>query len=212
VNALVYSPVRRQLLQQTFDFMRAMPFAFSFHDQITCLLYLLTGKFARLNRLMYLYDVGEWESPDSAQERDLAFYRSANLDPSINKLHWLLCAFEGAVLIRNAEVFTHYPPEQRQDMADRWFSTMFVRFKNSRRTAAGSRFEREADTLCDKWRSAAGRLSFPELLIDIGEFIALSSVANAEKYLTFWHYFVAKGISAQSRQAAEEKNVASMGR
>jgi hypothetical protein len=212
VNALYYSPIRRQLLQQTFEFMRSLPFAFSFHDYINCLLYLLAGRYARLNRHLYLYDVGVWESPDSAQERDLSFYRAASLDPSINKLHWLLCAFEGAVLIRNAEVFAHYSPEQRQEMADRWFSTMFMRFKNSRRTAADSRFEREADTLCDKWRSATGRLSFPELLIDIGEFIALSSMANAERYLTFWHYFVAKGITAQSRSDAEEKNVARMGR
>jgi hypothetical protein len=212
VNALVYSPVRRQLLQQTFDFMRAMPFAFSFHDQITCLLYLLTGKFVRLNRLMYLYDVGEWESPDSAQERDLAFYRAANLDPAINKLHWFLCAFEGAVLVRNADFFPDYPLEQRQDMADRWFSTMFMRFKNSRRTAAESRFGREVDALCEKWKSASGRLSFPELLIDIGDFIALSSVVNAEKYMAYWHCILSKGIAAQPRQTAEEKNAASMGR
>lgn len=212
VNALVYSPVRRQLLQTTFNFMRAMPFAFSFHDQITCLLYLLIGKFTRLNRLMYLYDVGEWESPDSAQERDLAFYRAANLDPAINKLHWLLCAFEGAVLIRNADFIPDYPLQQRQAMADRWFSTMFMRFTNSRRTAAESRFVREADTLCNKWKSATGQLSFPNLLIDIGDFIALSSLANAEKYLAFWHYFVAKGSSTQPRQIAERKTIAGMGR
>ncbi len=97
-------------------------------------------------------------------------------------------------------------------MADRWFATMFMRFKNSRRTAADSRFVREADALCDKWKAATGRLSFPELLIDIRDFMALSSVANAEKYMAFWHHIISKGIAAHPRQTAEEKNVASMGR
>ncbi len=82
--------------------MNALPFYLSFHDQIICLLYLLNGKFVRLNRLLYLYDVGVWEAGNSAQKRDVDFYEGAGLDPAINKLHWFLCGFEGAVLVRNA--------------------------------------------------------------------------------------------------------------
>jgi hypothetical protein len=50
--------MRRELVIRVFDFMNAMPFRFSFHDQIFCILYLLNGKSFRLQRLMYRYDIG----------------------------------------------------------------------------------------------------------------------------------------------------------
>ena len=78
------------------------------------MLYLLNGKFVRLNRLLYLYDVGVWEAADTAQKRDVDFYEDAGLDPAINKLHWFLCGFEGAVLVRNSNIFPDYPLAQRQ--------------------------------------------------------------------------------------------------
>ena len=79
VNVCVYSPIRKDVHRRVFDFIGAMPFPFSFHDQISCLLYLLNGKFARLKRLMYLFDAGEWESAETAQARDLSFYAISNL-------------------------------------------------------------------------------------------------------------------------------------
>ena len=87
----------------------------------------------RLKRLLYLYDMGPWEEAESAQKRDLEFYTGAGLDPAINKLHWFLCAFEGAVLIRNSDLFPDYPLAQRQPIADLWFSAMFHRFQSARR-------------------------------------------------------------------------------
>ena len=56
------------------------------------LLYLLNGKFVRLKRLLYLYDVGVWEAGNSAQKRDVDFYQDAGMDPAINKLHWFCAA------------------------------------------------------------------------------------------------------------------------
>jgi hypothetical protein len=203
VNVLVYSPVRKDLFQRVFEFVGGMPFPFSFHDQISCLLYLLNGKFARVRRLMYLYDVGEWEKPESAQKRDRDFLNAAGLDPAVNKLHWFICAFEGAVLIRNSDMFPDYPLAQRQAMADRWFATMFHRFANSRRDAFGSRFSRDADLLCDKWRSSAGRLSFHDMLADISTFMALSSSDKAETFSRYWDATLARGASAgQPKRAA----------
>ena len=61
-NILHYAPMRREIVQSVFAFMSTLPFYFSFHDQVVCLRYLLHGKFVRLNRLLYLYDVGVWES------------------------------------------------------------------------------------------------------------------------------------------------------
>ncbi len=203
VNVLFYAPVRRETFRRIFDFGLAMPFPFSFHDQITCLLYLLNGRFARIRRLMYLYDVGEWEKPESAQRRDLHFLNVGNLDPAVNKLHWFICAFEGAVLIRNSDMFPDYPLAQRQTMADRWFATMFMRFANSCRDAFGSRFSRDADLLCDRWRGSAGRLSFHDMLADISNFMALSSKENADKFFQYWDATLARGAAAgQPKRAA----------
>jgi hypothetical protein len=195
-NVLIYSPVRRALVQRVFDFMNSMPFALSFQDQIICLLYLLNGKFLNIKRLLYLYDAGAWETPALAQERDLAFYTAANLDPAVNKLHWFLCGFEGAVLIRNANIFPDYPAAQRQAMADRWFSTMFLRFKNSRRDAFGSRYGGEADRLCNKLKASAGQLSFHDMLGDLCGFMALSSKENAQQYFNYWGSILSKTNSA----------------
>jgi hypothetical protein len=159
-NILHYAPVRREIIQRVFAFMNTLPFYFSFHDQIICLFYLLNGKFVRLNRLLYLYDVGVWEVGNSAQKRDVDFYKDAGLDPAINKLHWFLCGFEGAVLARNSDIFSDYPIAQRQVIADRWFSGMFMRFKGHPRLTFESRFTGEADKLCAKLLTSTGQLSF----------------------------------------------------
>ena len=88
---------------------------------------------------MYLYDVGVWEKAGNpAQKRDLGSDADAGLDPAINKLHWFLCGFEGAVLARNSDVFPEYSIAQRQAVADRWFATMFARFKGHARLTFGS--------------------------------------------------------------------------
>lgn len=185
-NVLMYSPLRRTMVENVFGFMYGMPFYLSYHDQIACLLYLLNGKFVKLPRLIYAYDVGPWEDPVSAQKRDVDFYRAAGLDAAINKLHWFLCGFEGAVLIRNSDLFPDYPLAQRQAMTDQWFSVMFQRFLHNPRFPFDSRFVKEAETLCARLRASQGRLSFQDMLGDICEFIALSSPDKAQAYLTFW--------------------------
>ena len=76
-NILHYAPVRTELVRRVFAFMRTLPFYFSFHDQIVCVLYLMNGRFARLNRLLYLYDIGVWQTAETAQKKDLEFYKDA---------------------------------------------------------------------------------------------------------------------------------------
>src|SRR5262245_38233612 len=49
-NMLFYSVLRRQIAEKILRFMKTMPVYLSFHDQILCLLYLLNGKYARLQR------------------------------------------------------------------------------------------------------------------------------------------------------------------
>jgi hypothetical protein len=185
-NILHYAPVRRDVMLGVFDFMNTLPFYFSYHDQIVCLLYLLNGKFARLKRLMYLYDMGPWERAVTAQKRDVDFYRDAGLDPAVNQLHWFLCGFEGAVLIRNADVFPDHALALRQVIADRWFSSMFIRFKGQERSKFASRFAGESEKLRAKLLTSTGQLAFDGMLAEICDFLALMSQDQAQRYFTFW--------------------------
>ena len=143
-NMMFYSILRRSLADRMLAFIKAMPVFLSFHDQVLCLLYLLNGKFVRMPRLFYVYDCGVWEAGESAQKRDADFYRAAGLDLATNKLHWLMCGFEGAVLIMNSDIIPNYPAAQRQPIADRWFATMFARFKGNPRLT----FEFAPDQRC----------------------------------------------------------------
>jgi hypothetical protein len=192
-NLLAYSVVRRALLQRLFDFMGGMPCSFSFHDQILSLLYLLNGKCARLKRILYLYDCGPWETLEGAQKQDLAFYAGSKLDPAINALHWFLCGFEGALLIRNSDLFPDQPRAVRQAVADQWFSWMFRRFKNVPRLTFDSRFAHEADLLCEVLKARTGQMSFNEMLTAIAGFMALFDKPRAAQYATFWTPLIIRG-------------------
>jgi hypothetical protein len=185
-NVLFYTAQRRAMVERIFHFIKTMPFLVSYHDQIICMLYLLNGKFIKLPNVLYGYDAGPWEEMQSAQKRDVDFYRAAGLDPAINKLHWFMCGFEGAVLIRNSDIFPDHPIAQRQKMADQWFSAMFMRFLNNPRLTFGSSFAAQADAVCEKLRASQGRLSFVDMLIDICQLIAVSSDTKAQTYLSFW--------------------------
>ncbi len=191
-NVLYYSPLRRQVVQRIFALMTATPLQFSFHDQIYCLLFLMSGKFTRLLRLMYCYDMGVWEDREAAQRRDLDFYNTNQLDPAINKLHWFLCAFEGAALIAHPQVAPGYSAAQRQPVADLWFSAMFVRLQQDTRNAFGSHLTGDADRLVAKWRASNGRLTFDNMLADISSFIALFSENKARRYFEFWRAVLEK--------------------
>ena len=202
-NILHYAPIRRDIVQRVFALMNDLPCYFSFHDQITCLLYVLNGKFARLQRLLYLYDMGDWETADSAQKKDVAFYAAAGLDPAINRLHWLLCGFEGAALAMHADVFPNYPAAQRQAIADRWFGTMFLRFKSVPRQTFDSPFAAEAEKLFEKVQGSVGQLSFEGVLAEISGFIALLSKTRGQSYFDFWGAMIHKRKPALRRPARE---------
>ena len=204
-NVLFYSVLRRELFSRIFDFMNDMPFFFSFHDQVMCLLYLLNGKFAPLQRLMYLYDMGIWQSHELAEKRDLDFYKTAGLDPAINKLQWIICGFEGASLIVNSNMLAMLPPAQRQPIADLWFTTMFARFKRDRRSTFNSPLSDDAEQWCKKLLQATGQLTFERILIEISGFIALSSSEAAQNYFDFWDAVINKRQPVLRRSNASRR-------
>jgi hypothetical protein len=183
---LLFSPVRRDVLNWVDEVIGAKPFKHSFDDQICSLLYLLRGRFAFLDRLLYVYDQHNWEQYESAQMEDLKWYIGASLDPAINKLHWLLCAFEGAMLVRALSFTPDFAPDQRQKIADIWFTAMFQRFLAHPRADFGSPLAGKAEKLCQKWKAASGQLSFEAILADISEFMSLASPAHGMAYFQYW--------------------------
>jgi hypothetical protein len=185
-NVLYYSSIRREVVQRIFAFMNAMPDFFSFHDQTICMLYLLNGRFISLNRLLYLYDVGEWDTAESAEKRDVTFYTRAGLDPAINVLHWFLCGLEGAILVRNTDLFPDCRPADRQLIADLWFSVMFNRFQTQVRQTYGSSFAGAAEKIRGKLLQTAGRVLFDEQLAEITGFMSLFAPDWAGRYQRFW--------------------------
>jgi hypothetical protein len=185
-NVLYYAPVRREVAQRVYAFVGAMPAMFSFHDQIICLLCLLNGRYIRLNRLLYLYDLGVWENVGSSQKRDVEFYVREGFDAAMSQLHWFLCGFEGAVLARNGRVFPDLSLSKRQTVTDLWFSLMFARFKHGERIKFESRFGDQADRTRDKLLKSTGRLLFPDMLKELCDFIALFSAGKAQAYHDFW--------------------------
>jgi hypothetical protein len=140
----------------------------------------------RLPRLLYAYDYGVWQSRDTAEQRDFDFYTAAGLDPAINKLHWFLCGFEGAVLIRNSALFPNHPLAQRQEIADHWFAAMFGRFKGQNRSTRDSKFAGEAEKIRAKLLTSTGQLPFQGMLAEICGLIALSAPDKAQRYRDFW--------------------------
>jgi len=182
-DLLLFAPIRRAAMSWALDIVGRRPFAFPFDDRITSMLYLVSGKFARMTRLMSVHAA---DGAEAERRAGLAFYQQGHLDPATDKLHWFLCGFEGATLIRNLALQQSYSPQQRQALADLWFSAMFTRFRTDPRDAYGSPLAGEAEKLCARWKEAAGRLSFADMLADICQFLALTSQDNALKYFAFW--------------------------
>ena len=121
-NMLFYSVLRRQVAERVLDFMKAMPVYLSFHDQILCLLYLLSGKYIKLQRLFYIYDIGVWGTRETRRRSaiSISIRPPVSIRPPTSSSR-LLCGFEGAAMIMNSTEFPDYPPPQRQAIADLWF-------------------------------------------------------------------------------------------
>lgn len=185
-NVLFFAVLRRDVATRMAVFIEGLPILCSFHDQIMSLLYLLNGKYHLLPRLFYLYDFGLWESPDTAQKRDIDYYALSGLDPALNLLHWFLCAFEGAVLALHSDAFPAHPPAQRQAIANLWFSTMFARFKNSKRLTFGSKHTGEVEQACAKLQAMAGSVTFDVMLTEVCAVIGTFSKEKASDYFDYW--------------------------
>ena len=123
---------------------------------------------------------------ETAQKRDIDFYQAAGLDPAANKLHWLLCGFEGAAMIMNADGISRLSgaaaPGDRRSLVYGHVRPLQARCADD----IDSPYTDEADKLCAKIAGSTGQLSFERILADISGFFALFSKQRAQAYFDFW--------------------------
>ena len=101
-NVLYYSAVRRELATFCFAFMESLPYKFSYHDQLMSIFYLALGRVLQVDRVVYHYDLGDWETAAGSLSKDKASYVAAGLPAEFDLLHWLFCALEGAFLLNSS--------------------------------------------------------------------------------------------------------------
>jgi len=128
-NVLYYSAVRRSLLTFCMDFVNTLPYKFSFHDISMVLLYLASGRTLQVDRVVYTYDQSEWETTEGTLAKDRAWYAKAGLPIETDRLHWLICGLEGALMLKSSLLGgnANYDAEQLSNL---WFAAMFSRFRH----------------------------------------------------------------------------------
>lgn len=184
-NVLYYAAVRRDLVQRCYEFLEGIPYKLSFHDQLVSLMYLAAGRVASIQRVVYVYDLGTWETAEGTLSKDRSTYREAGLPIEVDRLHWLICGMEGAILLRST--FLSDLRFDRPRMADIWFGTNFARFKQlARDSGYGDNPANEATRrLRDKWGRPSD-VNLNELLLDVCDIFELVDKRGAERYFRYW--------------------------
>lgn len=189
-NMLFYSAIRRETTIDAWQIARSHPIAPPYQDQLLALLYVMSGRFLSIGRFLVSYDNMNWETAETAAASDERFYRAAGLDPAYARLHWLACAAEGAWLALHAQPGAGHSPTMRNAAAKSWFECMYRRFVGDQRVVQSAAFDAEAAALCQKWRQPRANFGLPEILEDLGGFMALTSPETAAAYRRFWQVFV----------------------
>ena len=185
-NLLYYSAARRSLMSLCYAFLESVPYSFSFHDQLMSMLYLVMGRVVQIDRVLYVYDLGDWETSEGTLSKDRACYANAGLPIEVDRLHWLICGLEGALLL-NSRWLGEKATFDRPRMSDIWFSTNFTRFKHWGREFgyAESAANVETRKIREKWVSAS-EANLNELLIDICNVFEIVDKDGAQRYFNFW--------------------------
>jgi glycosyltransferase involved in cell wall biosynthesis len=184
-NLLYYSAIRRALVQRSFAFSESLPYKLSFHDQLVSLFYLIAGRTMSIERVVYFYNLGIWETAEGTLEKDRACYREAGLPIEVDRLHWLICGMEGAFLLKS-DLMSQYRYD-RVRLLDIWFSMYFSRFKLLGRESGYADTPANVATkrVRDKWLEAS-EANLSELLLDICDVFELVDKPGAERYFHYW--------------------------
>jgi hypothetical protein len=185
-NFLYYSAVRRLSAAFCFAFMESLPYRFSYHDQLVSLLYLTLGRVLQVDRVVYYYDLGDWETPSGSLSKDRASYLQAGLPVEYDRLHWLFCAMEGAFLLKS-RLLAQKVSFDCTTLSDLWFRSIFARFKHHDRESGQEQNAASAATLAvkNKW-SAEPQIDLNELLLDVCDVLEIADSEGAKRYFDFW--------------------------
>jgi glycosyltransferase involved in cell wall biosynthesis len=185
-NALFYSVVRRAVADFSLRLLEKLPYHLSFHDQLVSLLYLALGRTLQIERFTYWYDLGQWDTLEKSVAKDRAMYVAAGWPAEIDRLHWLLCGLEGALLL-NSQLLKERSSLDCAHLSNAWFSSMFTRFVNQDRefglmeTPTNS----ASASLKRKWL-AEPSINSNELLLDICDVLEITDRTGASRYFEFW--------------------------
>ena len=185
-NVLYYSAVRRPLLLWCYDLLKQLPYSFSFHDQLLTLLYIAIGRVVQIERIVYFYDLGEWETGSGTLVKDRSTYTSAGLPIEVDRLHWLICGLEGALLLRS-RVLSSVATFDTGRMVDLWFSTNCMRFRQWGRESGyvDSAVNVATQRVRDKWLVET-EANLNELLLDLCDVFEIVDPDGARRYFDYW--------------------------
>ena len=185
-NMLYFLVARRHLAEFCFEFIGRLPYRFSYHDWLISLMYLALGRLLKLKRIFFTYDLSEWESDEKAIAKDRAFYATAGLPREYDRLHWLFCALEGAMLL-NSRLLSERARYDKQQMIDAWFRVMFTSFRNSNREMGleDNAVNDATRKLRDKWVGQV-ELNLNELLLDVTSALEVADPEGAARFFNFW--------------------------
>ena len=185
-NVFYYSCVRRTAAQLCFEILDSMPCKFSFHDQLVSLLYLALGRSLRADGVAYFYDLGEWETLEKTVGKDRSMYQAAGVPVEIDRLHFLLGAMEGALLLKSRTMM-QVTQRDPSSLINLWFGTMYQRFKHLSRPDdyPRSKLNSATEALARRW-SERDDVNLDELLLDVTDLIDASNPDLARRYFEFW--------------------------
>ena len=185
-NLLVYLAVRRDLVNFAFGLAHSLPFRLSYHDWLISLIYLVSGRICPINRVLFTYNLGEWETLEKGLSKDELFYTRAGLPPEFNRIHWLLCAMEGGLLLRSRLLSSHASYDAAT-LINIWRASNLNRFRAQARDTGSSENEvgRLAAGIRDKWR-AETEISLDEVLLDVTNLLDVVNPDRARQYFDYW--------------------------
>lgn len=186
INVFYYSAIRRRWATFCFALVERLPYKFSYHDHLVSLLYLVVGRTCQIDRVLYSYDLGKWETAGGCVSQDQAMYVNAGLPVEIDRLHWLLCTLEGCYLL-NSKLLSGASVYDRQQLIGVWFANMFARFKHDPRESdyEQTAMSAEIKKLKDKVLSQQ-QVDMGALLGDVCKVIEIADPAGAQRYFKFW--------------------------
>lgn len=185
-NFLYYSAVRKNIIDFGFSILNKLPYKFSFHDQLMSLIYLTLGKVTQIQRIVYGYDMGEWDSREKTLQKDRNFYTAAGLPIEYDRLHHLFCGLEGALLLDSSEILSR-AENDTSTSSQTWFNAMYSKFIHDNREIGYSDTPAGRATLqLKKKLEQQKNFYMNEILLDVCDVLEVADPEGAQRYFKFW--------------------------